>query len=90
MEQKKPTAQIKITPDMMKSFKTITCDCGGMIFEQGIVLKKFSAIVSPSGKEEVYPMEVLVCKACGKVPSELNVGGMLPEEVIAKASGKPE
>lgn len=76
--------QVKITPEMMKSFKTVTCDCGGMIFEEGIILKKISALVSPRGIEETYPLEVLVCKKCGKIPSELNIGDMLPDEVIAK------
>ena len=77
-------SQVKITPEMMKSFKTVTCDCGGMIFEEGIILKKISALVSPQGIEETYPLEILVCKKCGKVPSELNIGDMLPDEVIAK------
>lgn len=76
--------KVNITSDMMKGFKTITCACGGMIFEEGIILKKISSFVSPSGKEELYPLEVLVCKKCGKVPKELNVGDMLPDEVIAQ------
>lgn len=75
--------KINITPEMMRSFKTLTCDCGGMLFEQGIVFKKISSIVSPSGKEEMYPLEVLICKKCGRVPNELNVGEMLPTEVLA-------
>jgi len=79
-----PQTRIKITPEMIKSFKTVTCDCGGMVFESAIVLKKISAIVSPSGKEEMYPLEILVCKKCGKVPDELNVEGMLPDEILTK------
>lgn len=80
-EQQPP--QVKITPDMMKNFKTVECDCGGKLFETGIILKKIPALVSPSGKEEIYPLEILVCKKCGKVPSDLNVGEMLPDDVIA-------
>lgn len=76
--------QIKITPDMMKSFKTVTCDCGGMIFHPGIIIKKISPIISPSGKEEPYPIEVLICNKCGGVPSELNTEGILPDEILAK------
>ena len=78
--------QIKITPDMMKSFKTLTCDCGGMLFEPGVVIKKISPLVSPTSKEESYPFQVLVCKKCGKVPSEMNktdFQGMLPDEVVS-------
>jgi len=78
-----PEPQLKITPDMMRSFKTLTCDCGGQLFESGVVIKKISPLISPSGKEEAYPLEVLVCRACGKVPNELNIGNMLPEQVLA-------
>lgn len=81
---KSPQAQINITPDMMKNFKTLTCDCGGMLFESGIVVKTISGIVSPSGKDEDYPLQVLICKKCGKVPREINVSGILPEEVLSK------
>lgn len=87
-ERKNPEAQVKVTPEMMKNFKTLTCDCGGMLFESGVVFKKISAIVSPSGQEELYPLEVLICKKCGKVPNELNLHDMLPEEVLAKKEEK--
>jgi hypothetical protein len=75
--------RIKITPDMFKNFKTIACDCGGKIFHTGFVFKKLSALVSPTGKEELYPIEVLICEACGKVPTEFNENKMLPDEVLA-------
>jgi hypothetical protein len=82
----KTAPKVSITPDMMKSFKTLTCDCGGMLFTTGIVIKKISALVSPSGQEEAYPLEVLICSKCGKVPTELNTHDMLPDEVLAKKS----
>ena len=75
--------QIKITAEMMKNFKTVTCDCGGMIFEQGVVFKKISALVSPTGREETHALEVMVCRACGKVPTELDHSNILPDEVKA-------
>ena len=76
--------RMNVTPEMMKNFKTVTCECGGMVMETGIVLKKISAILSPTGKEELYPLEVLICKKCGKVPSELNTDNILPDEIVAK------
>jgi hypothetical protein len=76
--------QLKLTPDTVKQFKTLTCDCGGMLFEAGLVFKKISPLVSPSGKEELYPMEVVICKKCGKVPTEFNKPDILPNEVLAK------
>lgn len=77
---------INITADMMKNFKTVTCNCGGMLFEQGVVFKKISALVSPAGKEEIHALQVMVCKKCGKVPVELDNQNILPDEVRAKAS----
>jgi hypothetical protein len=78
--------KIKITPDIIKQSKTLTCDCGGMLFQNGAVFKKLSALISPSGKEEMVPLDVLVCTTCGKVPTEFNIGNILPDEVLAKKS----
>ena len=78
--------KVQITPEMMKNFKTLTCDCGGQLFHTGLVFKKISALVSPTGKEDLYPIEVLVCDACGKVPNETNHFDMLPKSVLAQKS----
>ena len=87
-KERNPETKIRVTPEMMKGFKTLTCECGGIIFESAMIFKKISALVTPTGKEELYPVEILVCKKCGKVPSELNVAEMLPEEIIAKKTIK--
>jgi hypothetical protein len=78
------TPKVNITPEMMKGFKTLTCDCGGQLFQTGVVIKKISPLVSPTGQEEMYPMEVLVCMNCHKVPNDTNVLKMLPDSVLAK------
>lgn len=44
------------------------CECGGFMFESGLLAKKISSILSPSGKDELYPIDVLYCKSCGLVP----------------------
>ena len=75
--------KIKITPEMMKGFKTITCDCGGQLFKHGMVIKVIPSLISPTGSEEPYPLDVLICTKCGKVPNELNTQGILPDEVLA-------
>ena len=72
------------TAEMMKSFASLECECGGHLFHLGIVFKKISAIISPSGKEELYPMEVLICESCHKVPRTLPGSELLPEDVLAK------
>lgn len=81
--EKQPTQKISLTPDMIKSFKTLTCTCGGMMFQSGVVFKKISPLISPSGKEEIYPLEVVICQSCGKVPRAFNNPDVLPEEVLS-------
>lgn len=76
--------QVQITPEMVKNAKTLTCDCGGMIFESGMVIKKISALVSPSGMEMEIPIQVLICKNCGLIPREMDPDNVLPEELKCK------
>ena len=77
-------AQVKITPDMIKNFKTFECVCGGKMFRSGLIFKKISSLVSPTGKAELYPIEVVICEKCGKVPTEFNVYDMLPDELLTE------
>ena len=46
----------------------IKCEEGNMMWESTMLFKKLSSLVSPSGKEELLPAEIIVCKKCGKVP----------------------
>lgn len=43
------------------------CECGGQHFEPGLMFKRLSALVSPTQKEEVIPVEIFTCKSCGKI-----------------------
>ena len=73
--------QPQLTPEMLKSASPIVCDCGGMLFAEKLFFKRISAIISPTGKEELAPMPVIVCENCGKVPSEFDTHNILPEEL---------
>lgn len=43
----------------------VVCEkCQGKIFEQKTVLKQISAIQSPTGKEGILPVNVIVCSSC--------------------------
>jgi hypothetical protein len=79
MEQKIP-----LTPEIIRQSKNLTCDCGGILFKEGVVIKKISQFISPTGKEEVFPLEVLICEKCGKVPNEFNTHNIIPEELLAE------
>jgi len=70
----------------------ITCECGSKLFIEAVVLKKLSALYSPTGKEQIYPIPVYVCSKCGKIPEELtskaNAKKILGEEVDDKKTSE--
>ena len=80
--------QMRVTPEMVRSSKTLKCECGGMLFHEKIFFKILSALISPSGKEELVPMPVFVCAKCGKVPSFFDSQNILPAEIKASADEK--
>jgi len=60
-----PQANVKID---LKDADTMKCqECGNSIFIQGYVIKKISAIVSPTGKEVIAPVQVFNCGNCGEM-----------------------
>ena len=79
-----PMGGPQITLDQLKNSKQILCDCGGSMFSEKMMFKRISAILSASGKEEVYPMNVIVCETCGLVPNEFNPYDLVPKEYLAK------
>ena len=77
-----------IDPKMVKDAKLLECDCGGKMWENRMIIKRISPILSPTGKEEFFPMNILVCADCGLVPASLNPDGMIPEEFVRKEIDK--
>ena len=46
----------------------LTCDeCGTSAFKPVFLLRKISALLSPSGKETVFPIQVFSCNSCGHI-----------------------
>ena len=63
----KPLPKQKVQVDL-KDADTMKCQaCGNSIFIQGYVIKKISAIVSPTGKEVIAPIQVFNCGNCGEM-----------------------
>ena len=77
--QKPPQAEVKV--DLSKA-DTIKCDdCGNYLFITAHVIKRLSAIMSPTGQEAMIPVQVYSCGNCGTVPKIfLEVSG-LGEEI---------
>ncbi len=45
-----------------------TCECGGLILDEGVAFKRLSALLSPDGQERHIPVSVFTCRTCGLVP----------------------
>ena len=61
-----PLADVKVD---LKQAETIKCDdCGNYLFITAHVIKRLSAIISPTGQEAMIPVQVYSCGNCGKVP----------------------
>lgn len=44
------------------------CDeCGGDRFVVQYIIKKFSALISPSGQEALTPIQAFACSKCGHI-----------------------
>jgi hypothetical protein len=76
-----PQTQVRITPEIIRVSKNVTCECGGMLFSEKIFFKILSGLVSQSGKEEMIPMPVFVCEKCGKVPQFFDSQNVLPDAI---------
>lgn len=58
------------------------CECGCKVFVPALMFKKLSVIMSPTGKEEAVPVEVVMCNECKRIPAFLNIPG-LPDDLKA-------
>ena len=71
-------AQVKVD---LKEAQTIRCkSCDNYLWIQAFVLKKISALVSPSGQEGLVPVQVFSCGNCGQVAEGFLDENMLDEQ----------
>ena len=76
MKPQKPLPQQQVKIDLSDA-DTMKCQkCENSIFIQGYVIKKISAILSPTGEEVIAPVQVFNCGNCGEL---LPLGGELDE-----------
>ena len=57
----------------LENSENIKCEqCQCEVFEPALIIKKISAFTSPSGKEELLPIQVLKCSNCNSVMTDKN------------------
>ena len=76
-----------VNPQMdIKQTTPVACDnCKSQAFQEAMILRNVSAILSPSGKAGILPLPVFACIACGHINSQF-LPPDLRENKIVKAS----
>ena len=54
-------------PDLEGMTDAVCAICENPFFQQKVVIKKRSALLSPTGQEEIHPAMILACEQCGWV-----------------------
>jgi hypothetical protein len=54
-------------PDLSNATDIVCENCSNLTFEEVLLMKKVSALVSPNGKEGIVPIPTFACVACGWV-----------------------
>ena len=50
----------------LENAQDVVCEnCGNYTFQEVVLMKRVSAIVSPTGKEAIVPIPTFACNACG-------------------------
>ena len=81
---KKPKQQTQVKVDLKQADTIKFKDCNNYLWIQSFILKKLSALVSPTGQEALIPVQVYSCGNCGKVAE-----GMLEGSGVDDTSSFP-
>lgn len=55
----------------LQNTEAVKCDkCGGEVFEQAVMLRKVSALMTGTGQPGIIPIPVFICSKCGHVNDE--------------------
>jgi predicted nucleic acid-binding Zn ribbon protein len=66
-----PRSNVNINPNDLKD---VVCEnCGGKFFRQVNAFKRVSALISPTGKEQIIPVPTFRCDDCGHINDEFQL-----------------
>lgn len=74
--------------DISTATDVVCKSCGSIFFHPVTYFKKISALVSPTGKDAMIPIETYACLECGSVNSEFIE--LLPPDVRPKSVSRPD
>ena len=59
--------------DFSQTIATVCEECGNDTFSQVYKMRKLSALLSPTGKETMIPVQVFACVKCNHINKEFQV-----------------
>jgi hypothetical protein len=65
-----PQPQAKVKLDLSQTTDLTCSNCNSRFFHMAYMFKKVSALISPSGKESLIPIETFACLECGNINKE--------------------
>jgi len=65
MKKTPPTVKMNVDMNLATDIK---CDvCEELAFRSCFLIKKISAVISPTGQETIVPVETFACNSCGHI-----------------------
>lgn len=62
-----PPMNPQLNVDLSKADDVVCERCGNYTFTQVMLMKRMSALISPTGKEAIVPIPTFSCNACGHI-----------------------
>ena len=62
-----PPMAPQMNVDLSKAEDVICERCGNYTFQNVMLMKRMSALISPTGKEAIVPIPTFSCNACGHI-----------------------
>ena len=62
-----PPMAPQMNVDLSKADDVVCERCGNYTFQSVMLMKRMSALISPTGKEAIVPIPTFACNACGHI-----------------------
>jgi hypothetical protein len=83
MKNQPPTQQLNVD---LSQAQDINCEnCGNYTFSEVVLMKRLSALLSPTGKDAIIPIPTFACNACGFINNQF-----LPVKMGNQPAPEPE
>lgn len=87
----RPPMAPQMNIDLSKADDVVCERCGNYTFNEVMLMKRMSALISPTGKDAIVPIPTFACNACGHINKQflpVIPKGMQEEEQVREEEPK--